>query len=85
MEKFCSSVVSILLRDAVITLLKFYCRQRFIDICDGKVQVGFMTLMKDISLAKTSARGEYLYNKVQHIAYDDVLSQYMFYPQVITY
>lgn len=41
-----------------------------------------MTLMKDISLAKTNAQGEYLYNKVQDIAYDEVFSKYMFYPKV---
>lgn len=41
-----------------------------------------MTLMKDVSLAKTNAAGEYLYNKLQDIAYDDIFSQYMFYPDV---
>lgn len=41
-----------------------------------------MTLMKDVSLAKTNAQGEYLYNKVQDIAYDDIFSKYMFYPEV---
>lgn len=41
-----------------------------------------MTMMKDISLAKTNATGEFLYNKVQDIAYDEVFSQYMFYPDV---
>lgn len=38
--------------------------------------------MKDISLAKTNAQGEYLYNKVQEIAHDEVFSKYMFYPKV---
>lgn len=38
--------------------------------------------MKDVSLAKTKAAGEYLYNKLQDIAYDDIFSQYMFYPDV---
>lgn len=41
--------------------------------------------MKDISLAKTNAQGEYLYNKVQDIAYDDIFSKYMFYPKVRTF
>lgn len=41
-----------------------------------------MTLMKDITLAKTNAKGEFLYNKIQNIAYDEVFSQYMFYPPV---
>lgn len=38
--------------------------------------------MKDISLAKTNAKGEYLYNKVQDIVWDDVLSKYITSPQV---
>lgn len=33
--------------------------------------------MKDVSLAKTDAKGEYLYNKVQDIAWDEVFSQYI--------
>lgn len=55
------------------------------DICNGKVSKGNMILMKDISLGKTSAKGEFLYNKVQEIAYDDVFSEYMFYPPVSCY
>lgn len=39
-------------------------RQRFIDLCNGKIQKGAMTLMRDKSLRKTDAKGEYLYNKV---------------------
>lgn len=36
-----------------------------------------MTLMKDISLANCGAKGEYLYNKVQDIVWDDVFSKYI--------
>ncbi|KAK6637844.1 hypothetical protein RUM44_008266 [Polyplax serrata] len=52
-------------------------QQRFRDICDGKVEKGSMTLMKDISLANCGAKGEYLYNKVQDIVWDDVFSKYI--------
>lgn len=38
--------------------------------------------MKDISLSKTNAKGEFLYNKIQHISFDEVFSEYMFYPAV---
>ena len=57
-------------------------RQRFVDICDGKISKGNMTLMKDISLSKTNAKGEFLYNKIQNISFDEVFSEYMFYPRV---
>lgn len=61
------------------------CRQRFIDICEGKVSRGLMTLMKDVSLAKTNAKGEYLYNKVQDIVWDDVMSKYILLPELLDY
>lgn len=38
--------------------------------------------MKDVSLAKTGAQGEFLYNKTQDIVYDDVFASYMFCPEV---
>lgn len=63
-------------------LLLIFFRQRFIDLCEGKIPVGNMTLMKDISLTIDGAKGEYLYNKVQHISYDDVFATYMTYPRV---
>lgn len=61
------------------------CCQRFRCLCDGRVSKGSMTLMKDISLAKTNAKGEYLYNKVQDIAFDNVFSKYILYPQLLDY
>lgn len=57
--------------------------QRFVDICDGKIDKGNMTLMKDISLSKTNAKGEFLYNKIQHISFDEVFSEYMFFPPLL--
>jgi hypothetical protein len=41
-----------------------------------------MTLMKDISLAQTNATGQYLYYKLQDIAWDDILSKYILHPKV---
>ncbi|KAI5716080.1 hypothetical protein M8J76_000656 [Diaphorina citri] len=49
------------------------CRDRFVALCEGRVDKGPMTMMKDISLAKTGAKGEYLYNKVQELVYDELL------------
>lgn len=43
-------------------LYKF--RQRFVDLCNGKADVGHMTLMADVSLRKTDAEGEYKFYKV---------------------
>jgi hypothetical protein len=60
----------------------FSSSQRFIDICEGHVPQGQMTLMKDISLEKTNATGQYLYYKVQDIAWDDVFSKYILHPKV---
>ncbi|GLG96420.1 Phytanoyl-CoA dioxygenase, peroxisomal [Gryllus bimaculatus] len=48
------------------------CADRFRALCDGKVERGAITLMADVSLRQKGAKGEYLYNKAQDIAYDDV-------------
>ena len=36
-----------------------------------------MTLMKDVSLKDTGAKGEFLYNKVQDIVWDEVFQKYI--------
>ncbi|XP_026277846.1 phytanoyl-CoA dioxygenase, peroxisomal-like [Frankliniella occidentalis] len=60
------------------------CRQRFVDLCDGRVSKGGMVLMRDISLAKQGgASGERLYNKLQDFIWDDVLSRYLLAPEVL--
>ena len=56
--------------------------QRFVDVCEGRVPRGHMTLMKEISLAKTTAAGQYLYYKLQDIAWDEVMSKYILHPKV---
>ncbi|KAK3919625.1 Phytanoyl-CoA dioxygenase, peroxisomal [Frankliniella fusca] len=61
------------------------CRKRFVDICEGNVDKGAMTLMKDVSLAKSGAKGEYLYNKVQDIVWEEVFSKYILHPKLLDY
>lgn len=58
--------------------------QRFDDICEGRVPRGYMTVMKEVSLAKTTAAGQYLYYKLQDIVWDDVMSKYFLHPKVIS-
>ncbi|XP_022914030.1 phytanoyl-CoA dioxygenase, peroxisomal-like isoform X2 [Onthophagus taurus] len=59
-------------------------QQRFIDFCDGKVDKGGMTVMKDLSLLKEGkAKGEYLVNKIQEFLYDDVLFDYAKDPKIV--
>ncbi|KAJ9582219.1 hypothetical protein L9F63_003429, partial [Diploptera punctata] len=60
-------------------------RQRFLDVCNGKIPKGHMTLMKESSLRKTDAKGERLYYKLQDFVWDDVLSDYIHDPKVLDY
>ncbi|XP_069703088.1 phytanoyl-CoA dioxygenase, peroxisomal-like [Periplaneta americana] len=61
------------------------CRQRFVDICEGRIPKGTMTLMKEVSLKDTEVKGELLYYKVQDIAWDEVLSKYILHPKLLDY
>ncbi|XP_046390698.1 phytanoyl-CoA dioxygenase, peroxisomal-like [Ischnura elegans] len=61
------------------------CRLRFLDYCEGRVPKGNVTVMKDISLAKTNAKGEYLINKLQNILWDDVFAKYFLLPELLDY
>ncbi|CAH1364776.1 unnamed protein product [Tenebrio molitor] len=58
-------------------------KDRFIDICEGRVDTGGMTVMKDPSLKDKGVKGEYLINKIQEFLYDDVLFKYCTYPAVV--
>jgi hypothetical protein len=60
----------------------FESSQHFRDICNGKVDKGRITLMKDLSLAKTGAVGERLYNKIQDFMWNDTLYDYISLPEV---
>ncbi|EFA06775.2 phytanoyl-CoA dioxygenase, peroxisomal [Tribolium castaneum] len=51
-------------------------QDRFIKICDGVADPGFMTVMKDPSLKHKGVRGQYLINKIQDFLYDEVLFKY---------
>ena len=59
-------------------------RQRFLDLCDRRIEKNGITLMKDISLMKLGATGEKLYYKAQDFLYEDVLFQYCQHPEVYT-
>jgi len=59
------------------------CKQRFIDICTGKAERGMMTMMKDVSLKSKNVKGEYLINKIQDFAFDDVLFKYICYTPMV--
>lgn len=61
------------------------CCQRFVDVCEGHLPRGYMTLMKEISLAKTTATGQHLYYKLQDIAWDDVMSKYILHSKMLDY
>lgn len=61
-------------------------RQRFMDICEGKVDRGGITVMKDVSLAKGNQiviSKEHTVNKIQDILWDDVFEQYFLHSKVI--
>lgn len=63
---------------------RLFCHSdRFRDICSGKVDKGRITLMKDLSLMKTAAQGEYLFNKIQDFMWDEVLYEFISLPEVL--
>lgn len=67
----------IMFRNLVNHKLLDECHQRFVDVCNQKVNHGVMLIMKDQSLKHNSdVQGEYLINKVQDWLYDDVLFKY---------
>ncbi|KAK9504405.1 hypothetical protein O3M35_010744 [Rhynocoris fuscipes] len=61
------------------------CSRRFADYCNGVIPKGGITMMKDISLMKKGAQGEFLYNKLQDILYDSVFEKYFFHPKLLEY
>jgi len=61
-------------------------RERFIDLCEGKVQSFGVTIMKDIALAKKGmSAGENTVNKIQDFVFDDVLFRYCQLPEILDY
>lgn len=59
-------------------------RQRFQDICDNKVHVPGLTIMRDVTFSK-SRPNERVVNKVQDFIFDEVLFQYCCLPQILDY
>ncbi|KAL1513036.1 hypothetical protein ABEB36_002518 [Hypothenemus hampei] len=51
--------------------------QRFIDICNGDPNHNVSVIMKDPSLKKMNAKGQYLINKFQDFAYDEGFWKYI--------
>lgn len=68
----------------LIILIGFY-RQHFRDLCEGRADKLNMTMMKDVSLKDTGAKGEFVYYKVQDIVWDDVFSKYITSDQLLDY
>ena len=61
-------------------------RDRFLQICDGKISVPAMTVMKDVVYAKSKrSTGERTVNKLQNFEEDDVLFSYIQLPQILKY
>ena len=61
-------------------------RQRFQDVCTGKVENFGMTVMKDIAIAKSEfADGEKAITKIQDFTFDDELFQYCCLPEIVKY
>ena len=73
----------IVIRNLVEPALIDACKERFLALCDRRVPWNGITMMKDITLAKTGATGERLFNKAQDFVYDDILFQYCLHPAVI--
>lgn len=60
-------------------------RNHFVGICEGRFPRGYITLMKEMSLAKTGATGEYLCYKLQDILFDDIFLKYVAHPKVCSW
>ncbi|KAG8178034.1 hypothetical protein JTE90_025089 [Oedothorax gibbosus] len=59
-------------------------KNRFRDICDNKVQVNGLTVMKDVSYHKDRP-DERIINKIQDFMFDEVLFDYCRLPQILKY
>jgi phytanoyl-CoA hydroxylase len=61
-------------------------RQRFQEICLKKVEIPYMTVMKDVTIAKSEfLEGEKAITKIQDFCHDDELFEYCCLPEVIDY
>lgn len=58
------------------------------DICNGKVNQGGITVMKDVSAVNTNQETvskEQIINKIQDILWDNIFEQYFLHPEVIIF
>ena len=61
-------------------------KDRFQAICAKKIQVPFMTVMKDVSIAKSEfVDGEKAITKIQDFCFDDELFSYCCLPEIVQY
>ncbi|KAK7070992.1 hypothetical protein SK128_027387 [Halocaridina rubra] len=61
-------------------------KARFLDLVEGRAEVGGMTVMKDISLRGVKGvSGELLVNKIQDFVWDDILSAHCQLPKILDY
>jgi phytanoyl-CoA hydroxylase len=59
-------------------------KKRFQEICSSKETIPFMTVMKDITIAKSEfVEGEKAITKIQDFCYDEKLFEYCCLPQII--
>ncbi|KAK4874187.1 hypothetical protein RN001_013547 [Aquatica leii] len=73
----------LIIRDLVDPELLDACKQRFIDICNKKVQTKGVSAMKDVYLKKLGLKGEAVISRIQNIYFDDVLSKYITYQPIV--
>lgn len=61
-------------------------KDRFREICSKRVEVPYMTVMKDITIAKSEyTEGEKAITKIQDFCHDDELFEYCCLPEIIDY
>jgi len=61
-----------------------HCAQRFLDLVDGKVAKGGITMMRDVSLKDyTGISNERIFNKVQDFLWDEELSKHCLHPEIL--
>ncbi|CAH0697440.1 unnamed protein product [Spodoptera exigua] len=58
-------------------------RQRFTDVCEGRVEKGRVAVVKDRALCKNQTKPEDFINKIQELLYDEVYSTYSEDPRLL--
>ena len=61
-------------------------KTRFQEICSNRLSVPYMTVMKDVTIAKSEfLEGEKAITKIQDFCYDDELFEYCCLPEIVDY